>query len=573
MEKLRKIVSRIDGRGYKAYKDIRGRYDLTPHLAFIVDHVQGDPFASPSKVRLRLSMGEAGIPKDLYATKNRKVALQDFILRLFDKELSRFSRKRGTGGSGTFRAFPGGQEIIERSGCVVTDDFVEVRFLMGFPADGRRIKGRVFLEMVEELIKASKALRYKNMPREELIGFIQTYEDQELIREKLKEMGLAAFVADGSILPRRSGIDDRPMKGAVPFRSPETLKVSIETDYNGLITGMGIPEGVTLIVGGGFHGKTTLLEAIQFGVYNHIPGDGREWAITVKGAVKVRSEDGRFVRGVDISPFIGELPMGKDTRFFSTDDASGSTSIAANIMEALEMGAELLLIDEDTSATNFLIRDARMQRLVSKDKEPITPFIDRVRQLYKELGVSTIMVIGGSGDYLDVADTVIAMDSYVPKDVTAEAKKVAKEIPTGRIEEGKGGFGSLVERVFHPESFEPKGRKKKIKSKGIKEIVFGKEVVDVSDVEQIVEEEQLRCITEIIGYFKRHTPKEGLGFREGIEKLLRRISDKGFDILTPYPYPDLSLPRSFEVAAAINRMSSLVVHQRKIPLEVLKESG
>ncbi len=563
MERLKRIISMIDGKGYKAYRDVKGKYELSPQLYFFIDHVQGDPFATPSRVRLRLGMREALIPKSFFNDKIRRIPLQDFILRFFWKYLSKFSKKRGTGSSGTYKVFCGGQEIIERSGCVVTDDYVEVRFLMGFPADGRRIKGRIFLDMVEELVRASEALKYRNMPKSELKGFIELFEDQEFIRSRLKERKLVSFIGNGSILPRRSGVDDRPLKNAVPFISPETLKVKFQTKYHGDIEGMGIPEGVTLIVGGGFHGKTTLLEAIQFGVYNHIPGDGREWVITVKDAVKVRSEDGRFIRGVDISPFIKGLPMGKDTKFFSTDDASGSTSIAANIMEALEMGAKLLLIDEDTSATNFLIRDARMQALISKDKEPITPFIDKVRLLYRDLGVSTILVLGGSGDYLDVADTVIAMDSYIPIDLTKRAKEVAKMLPTSRKDEGGEGFGTVPERVITEKSFQFRRRKNKVKSKGIKEIIFGDNVVDVSDVEQIVDGTQLKCIGEIMAFYRKNMVNR-VSMREGIERILRKIEEEGFDFLTNTPSPDFSMPRKFEVAAAFNRMDSLDVYQRRI---------
>ena len=101
---------------------------------------------------------------------------------------------------------------------------------------------------------------------------------------------------------------------------------------------MGIRKGITLIVGGGYHGKSTLLKALEAGVYNHIAGDGREFVITDDTAFKLRAEDGRSITGVDISPFIKNLPNKKDTVHFSTEDASGSTSQAANLMEALESG-------------------------------------------------------------------------------------------------------------------------------------------------------------------------------------------------------------------------------------------
>ncbi len=564
MEKLKAKISRIDGRSYKAYSDIRGRYNLGGGLLFFVDGVQGDPFAPPSRVRLRVSMDVASFPEHLWKEKVRRVALQDFVLREFKKALMPFSKKRGTGGSGTYRVFSGGQEIIESSGFLLTENYVEARFLMGLPGNGRRVSGRVFMEMVDELKRASKSLIYKNLDASSLERFVYLYEDQEFIRSSLKGRGLVAFVANGSILPRRSGVDPRPMEGAVPFSSPRELEVSFETKHHGVITGMGIPEGVTLIVGGGFHGKTTLLEAIQFGVYNHIPGDGREFVITVKGAVKVRSEDGRYIEGVDISPFISNLPMGKDTRFFSTEDASGSTSLAAFIMEALEMGAELLLIDEDTSATNFLIRDARMQALISKGKEPITPFIDKVRTLFRDHGVSTILVLGGSGDYFDVADRVIALDSYRVYDVTDKAKEIAAMYPTGRKEEGGMGFGSITPRRVLRKGFFPRSRRTKVRSRGIKEISFGDELVDVSFVEQIASDTQLRCIASIMKFIRDGGLGESFCMREGIERIVDRIEREGFDFLSPTPPPDFSLPRGFEVAFSINRLRTLEVAREKV---------
>ena len=259
---------------------------------------------------------------------------------------------------------------------------------------------------------------------------------------------------------------------------------------------MGIPKGVTLVVGGGYHGKSTLLRAIERGVYNHIPGDGREFVVTDPTAVKIRAEDGRNVVGVDISPFIGMLPGGHDTHFFITDNASGSTSQAANILEALEAESKLILLDEDTSATNFMIRDRRMQTLIEKVHEPITPFVDKVRQLYKDYGVSTILVMGGSGDYFEVVDTVIAMVEYEPRDVTGEAKEISDKYPTGRIGEGDAGFGRLPERIPLSEGFDSrKGRREiNLRAQGLKTLLFGREEIDLSCVEQLTEDGQVKAI-------------------------------------------------------------------------------
>jgi predicted ABC-class ATPase len=326
---------------------------------------------------------------------------------------------------------------------------------------------------------------------------------------------------------------------------------------------MGVPRGVTLVVGGGFHGKSTLLRAIERGVYDHIPGDGREAVVAVDSAVKIRAEDGRYVEKVDISPFIDNLPFERETEQFSTENASGSTSQAANIIEALEIGSELLLIDEDTSATNFIIRDARMQALVSKDKEPITPFLDQVDDLFKEHGTSTILVMGGSGDYFDVADHVIMMDNYRPVAVTAEAKEIMRTFPTRRHAEGKASFGELRRRCPSPASFNPRrGRKDtKIDIKGLHTILFGVHPIDLSALEQLVDISQTRAIAEAVLWFARRPSVRGMSVREGLEALNHELKLHGLDLLKPYRTGNLARPRIQEIAFAINRLRTLRVDQ------------
>jgi len=391
-------------------------------------------------------------------------------------------------------------------------------------------------------------------------------EDQEFIRNQLKERGLIAFIGEGSILPRRSGVSELPMTEGkvVPFQTPPSLKITFDTPNHGPIEGMGIPEGVTLIVGGGYHGKSTLLRAIERGVYKHILGDGREWVITIEDAVKIRAEDGRRIEKVDISPFINNLPYGQDTTVFSTENASGSTSQAANIMEVLEIGARLLLLDEDTSATNFMIRDVRMQKLVAKEKEPITPFIDKVRQLYESYGVSSILVVGGSGDYFDVADNVIMMEEYIPRDVTLKAKEIASEFKTLREKEGGEQFGRIAKRIPLRSSFNPyKGKKVKVDAKGLHTIIFGRSTIDLSAVEQLVDVSQTRAIADAIYYaLKKQYIDDATCILDIIKKVEDDIDAKGIDIISPFygQHPgDYARPRKYEVASAINRLRTLEV--------------
>lgn len=563
---FRSKIYSINNRGYKAYHDLRGEYDFGRYRLFL-DHVQGDPFAAPSRVSVRVDQNQAKFPSSFFQ-KKRRVALCDYLARCFAGAVKRYCGGiRGTGKSGLIFIDSGKQEILERSAVVINDDYVEARFFCGLPARGRTVLGGVAEKMFFQEIPAivENSLFYDKVNHRELIEHVNLAEDQEYIRESLSEQGLVAFIANGSILPRRSGISDLPLTGprVISFRSPASLDVSFKTPNHGEIKGMGIPQGVTLIVGGGFHGKSTILHALERGVYNHIPGDGREWAITIRDAVKIRAEEGRRVERVDITPFINNLPFGQNTRHFSTDNASGSTSQAANIIEALEMGCRLLLIDEDTSATNFMIRDGRMQALVAKEREPITPFLDQVRPLYDELGVSSILVIGGSGDYLDAADQVIMMNEYSPMDVTVEARAVCSQYPARRVPERGEGFAKLEQRVPLPGSFDPqRGRKTKVGARGLDIVQFGHYQIELDDVEQLVDPSQTRAIADIIYYAWKKYFDGRRSLRDAIRQIEEDLDRYGLDVISPFREGragDYAMPRRYEIAAAINRLRSLEV--------------
>jgi len=564
---LRCLLNRIDGKGYPAYKDIRGEYRF-PDFTLLIDHVQGDPFAAPSRLRVWVPQSVAGYPPDTLASRSRRVALADFLTRAFDAACSQVSGRRGSGKSGLIAIDRPGQQILERTSALVDERAVEVRFVVGLPAAGRRVLGRQAAAMLcDELPRiVESALCFASNDQASLYRHLQTAEDADWLRSQLAAHGLIAFVADGAVLPRRSGVDDRPLRqGVVPFRSPDSLRVEFRLPNQGPVTGMGIPAGVTLIVGGGYHGKSTLLNALERGVYNHIPGDGRELVVADEGAVKIRAEDGRAITGVDISPFIGDLPNGADTRHFSTANASGSTSQAANIIEALEAGARVLLVDEDTAATNFMIRDHRMQKLIAKEREPITPFIDKVRQLYQERGVSTVLVMGGSGDYFDVADTVIAMDAYLPRDVTTQAKAIAQKCRAERRSEGGDRFGQVPPRVPLAESLDPsKGRRQvKISARGVKTILFGTNEIDLTAAEQLVDPSQLNAIGQALYYARQRYMDGRRTLPQILDAVMADIDREGLGVLDRRPVGDLARFRRYELAAALNRLRTLRVRQRE----------
>ena len=560
--RLRSKLIELDNANYKAYKELRGEYQFE-QFTLIIDRVQGDPFAAPSQVRMIIPQEIGKFPPQLYQNQSREVAIRDYLARQFARVARGLSKNRGSGKSGLIAIASLGQEVLARTAVFISDRELEVRFVVGLPARGRRISGhQAAIMLCDEIPKLATALLYSSQDGAKLQRQVETVEDADWLREELSERNLVAFVANGSVLPRCSGIDSRPLIDGEPFQSPASLEVEFDCPNCGVIRGMGIPAGINLIVGGGYHGKSTLLRAIELGIYNHVPGDGREYVVTSPSAVKIRAEDGRGITGVDISPFINHLPQGRATTKFETTNASGSTSQAANIVEALEAGTKLLLIDEDTSATNFTIRDRRMQALITKDKEPITPFIDKVRQLYKDYGVSTVLVMGGSGDYFEVADLVIAMENYQPADVTQKAKDIAREYTTQRSREGGEKFGQINRRVPILSSIDPsRGRREvKLNTRGVDNITLGTEEIDLRAVEQLVDEGQLKAIAQALVYIKDKYSQQGLTISEILTKLDREIAEAGLDTVSDTVRGDLAQFRSLELAAALNRLRSLQIN-------------
>ena len=572
---LRKTLSSIDGRGYKAYKQIRGSY-LFPLFTLCIDHVQGDPFALPSKIRIRVNQDISQLPRDLWEKPIRKLALEDFIARSVLRSIKQVvTPKKGTGKSGLIFIDAGRQEVLERTAAVISKDWVEVRMQVGLPAAGRTILGNeAFIMLCQEIPEITEqALLWENIDQEACTHFVKCVENQESIKSQLDTSGIAAFVANGSVLPRQSGISDLPLTGTsvVSFQTPESLLTSFEVPnplMNGatVIHGMGIPKGITLIVGGGYHGKSTVLKALERGVYYHIPGDGREYVVTNNNSVKIRAEDGRRIENVNITPFITNLPQNTPTDSFCTEDASGSTSQAANIMEALEVGADVLLLDEDTSATNFMVRDARMQQLVQKDQEPITPFVDRIREVYDEMDVSTILVMGGSGDYFDVADTVIKMQDYLPHDVHDQALDIIAEFPTLRQVESPKLFGRITDRIPKSSSFDSsRGRKSvKIDVQAHDLLIYGTNRIDLRYLDQLVEKSQTRAVGHAIYYAAQSLMTDSSTLKDVVEALEDFFDKNGLDQLDPFykkeNHPgNFSRPRKYEIAATINRLRSLKI--------------
>ncbi len=577
-EALRDLLQRLDGRSYKAFKDLTGRRFDVGGAELFVDHVQGDPFAAPSRMRLRVAMAQAELPPDLHDTRPRRIALEDFLARAVRRTIREVVRgRRGSGKSGRVGIDAGGQEILERTAVRVTPTWVEARIEVGLPAAGRRPLGREAEAMLlDELPRlAERALCMPPQDERQARRHVDTADDHAALCMQLAAHGLVAFVADGSILPRESGASDRPPRsGAVAFESPPNLRVTLElahphTRADGATTteieGLGIPEGVTLIVGGGYHGKSTLLRAVERGVHPHVPGDGRERIATRPSATKIRAEDGRRVEGCDIAGFISDLPAGlgrtRSTRSFSSDDASGSTSQAAAIVEALEAGSCALLLDEDTSATNFMVRDARMQALVHPDREPITPFVERVRSLADDLGVSSVIVMGASGDYFAAADTVIELHDYVPRDVTAEAKRIAAQSEARPSRADGEALTRPRARTPDPDSIDPSARRRdaRIDARGTDGLRLGENDVDLRGLEQLVDPSQTRAIGWLLAR-GRAWMQDAPTMARWLDRVEAFLDEDGLDALCDRP-TDLARPRRHEVAASLNRLRTFRVSQ------------
>lgn len=567
---LREQLRNIDHKSYPLYKSLKGSYRFTKYILHI-DHVQGDPFAAPSDVRIVVDAKAAGFPEFARKDPLTKGALADVLLREFEKQIHQFTFKaRGSGKSGLISISHPGQEVLRHTACEVGTKEITMRFSIGFPANGRTINAKELDKILFDYLPVcvERALYYQNLDAKSVRAAIDLAEDQQAIRGQLQEMGLVAFVANGSVLPRESGISSRPMKGAKKFVSPESLEVTMELPHKGVICGMGIRKGITLIVGGGYHGKSTILTALELGVYHHIAGDGREYVIADETAVKLRSEDGRFIKNVDISMFINDLPSKTNTHDFSTKDASGSTSQAAGIVESIEAGSHLFLLDEDTSATNFMVRDAFMQKVVSPDKEPITPFLSRARDLYENLGISTILVAGSSGAFFHIADTVIQMDCYEPVDITDKAKMLCKEFPimeekakpfvipqSQRIME-KDRDGATKRRDYRSGAVKTNAPEQlKLKRLGADSFAIGKQTVDLRYQEQLIDGEQTAALGLLLKYAVEHLVDGKRTIAEIVELLQKKLEEEGMQAVAERG--EISggyvVPRKQEIYACFNR--------------------
>ncbi|MEG3639932.1 ABC-ATPase domain-containing protein [Magnetococcus sp. PR-3] len=563
MKKLIAHLQRLDGQGYGAYKAIKGSYEL-PQMRLVVDHVQGDPFAEPSHLRIFYSAHSAGWPSLQQADQVR--ALEDYIgRRLAEHQSHAALAHAGSGKSGHIHFMHHGQQVLKRTAVKRdVDGVIEIRLQAGLPANGRRILGQqaqqLLLEHIPHWVRTYAT--YKPTLHSTLTQHLNAVTDQVYLRNWLEQNQHVAFIAQGSRLPRASGIDDHPLPHGTPFNAPDHLTLSIDLPHRGATQGVCIEQGITLLVGGGFHGKSTLLSALAQGVYDHIPGDGRELVVTRSDAASICAEEGRAVSGIDIRPFINHLPTKRSTQNFVTSNASGSTSQAANIMEALQGGSRLLLMDEDRAATNLMMRDTCMQQLIAPHQEPITPLCEQISTLHEQHAISMVVVMGGSSAFFPAAHRVWQFDTFQLVDRTADAHQLVAPQTTRPTEVANLQAALKQQRGANPQILSPKKGKRAIAVKVPEPdlLNYGEVRIDLRHLEQRVDRGQTLAMGYMLAHFSQHLTMDD-ELLTALRACYQQMVEQGMDKLTPFPLGNLALPRFLDLLAALNRHRGLINHR------------
>ena len=579
MNKLKKLIQSISDHPFQSIRKLTGNFQF-PLFSFNFIKIQGSPGANPASIAtVKVSLADSELPGKFLDSSVSRLAVADFLIRRFNQGIAKYARQnRGKDGSGSFHTIEFGQKMLKRDSVLFSEQAIELRFIFSLPAKGsgggRFDAEQAWLMFEQELtVIVEYTLYYKaydQASKKLLQQYLDIQYNRQYIKHFMEQNSLCVFINNGARLPRISGVDDRPVLGAdiISFQSPALTQIEIPLSSGNIILGMAIKEGITCITGGGYHGKSTLLQAILSGVYAHIPGDGREYIVTREDAVFIRAEEGRSIRNVNISPFISQLPNGVSTEQFSSDNASGSTSQAASIIESIESGSRFLLFDEDTCATNLLFRDELIKKVVDPANEPITPLYSTVRSIWKQHGVSMIFVVGGLGSFLQKADTCLLMDNYQCMDITNKVREVLGNV----AEETPVRFSFDVRRYLSTDNFAPSyinNRLKKQLSKRIKnlrnaprQLEYGMDLINLEALPQIVEAPQLLSVGYCLLILHQEMQKqknEAQTIEYWLQWLYKKLDQQGLSFLQP-DYPGtLSLPRKYEIAAAINRTRSLKI--------------
>ncbi len=548
LQALEEKITSLASKRLKDYPRLAGEYRF-PDFDLFMDSVPQDADRSPVRARLRVKIADAEIPQVIFNTKEGEVALRDFFTREFSGKTTGLSMKKQAGG-GKFYIDRPGREMLETSSVVIDNGLIEVRFSIDLPNDKGRIPGPALSELLMRRLPrvVRGSIFFKNFESEKLTEWIETYQDATALRKGLDAAGLVAFIADGSV-PAGIRKEDDTRKS---FRSPQELSVTLDVPNRGTIRGMGIPKGVTIIAGGLNSGKELLLQAISAGVYNHVPGDGREFIVSAADTMFVQAEDGRRIENVDISPFISGKFNHEKTSSYRIKRATMLDSQAAAVMEALEIGSSLLLIDENTSAPALLQNDTRMKGLLEAENT-ISSLPEILPALSKSIGVSSIVSLSASGDFLDVADTVILMKGGKVLDATAQAKEGANASVSGEEINIKRPRGRQPLRA----SLTPlENEKQKIRPQGVGYVQYGDEFIDMTRVPQLVSASQARGIARGLALLHRLLDRSR-SLKDAVDEVMRRVETVGLDTLSNRCMGDLAVFRREELAAAVNRLKDV----------------
>ncbi len=568
-ERLRDKLIVSNGKGTQVYRNLAGAYRFD-RFELHLDVVHADPFAPSCWARVRVDQAEAQVPGEMWASPSGRLAAEDFLARAVQDAIARHVRTRWQGRAAPAAIQAGGETVLQRACCSIGEESVEIRLTIGLPAEGRKVQARLAQTLLLEELPAvvGAGMVWANLDAAAGVRHRDTLEDYLALRSMLDGLGLVAFVADGSILPREGGGGDRPLRAgrAVPLHAPDEMAVTVALPHRGTVRGLGIPRGVTVIAGGSFSGKSALLDALCAGVYPHVPGDGRELVATLPDAVRIVAEPGRRVERVDVSAFVRHLPGRSDATGASFEHASGMVSMAAGVAEAVEVGTRALLFDEDDSAVTFLARDAAMRHLAPAERDPATPLVDRARALWEVCGISSVIATGSLGDYLEVADTVIVMEGFQPHAATEQARGIVEGLGGRRTRAG-GEFGMPAPRCPLPRGFGGmRGRGQRTEPREGAQIGIGRETVSTSALRQLVDAGQARAAGDAVLYALAKNYVDGnASIAEILDRVFADIDERGLGVLAPEGVHagGYALPRRHEVAGVLNRMRALQVRTKR----------
>ena len=569
MKALYQKIRTLNGKNYGLYKSLAERpWDFGDFVLEFL-HVQGDPYAPASRVTIRAKLQILGYAAEWGGSFERRLALSDFLHR----KLSRLVQEKYPDKDAAVIFDVAGPEMLVRNSLWIDNGELRACLQVKLPGEGRKIQAELAAEILTMVLPdlVSAGLYYDKSDEGALQEHYRVLAERKEILSQLDACGLCAFVPDGAVLPRASGLSEMPLEKAIPFVAPEEMAVTLNV-CGREIRGMGIPKGISVITGGAFHGKSTLLQALTRSVYPHIPGDGREGIVIDETALRIGVEDGRSVRGTDLSMFVRDLPGGVSTKNFNTLSASGSTSEAANLLEAMEAGSQTFLIDEDSSAVNFLIRDIRVRKLLGDDREPLIPLTDRIKEL-AAAGFSFILVAGACGDYLDLADNIIVMANY-----KAECAKFSPapstsswrgEAPTGSTEPAEVTQPRSFVTYMQPlqKSVRPTSaveRQVKVKLSGDTLLQIGFLVSDTSRLNTLVDKQQRFgagfLLLNLLQNAASNTDADSSANTAAqsvagvAQKICDNIKNVGFRNLPQGMSREMSLPRPVDIACVAFRL-------------------